>query len=409
MGKKILILTVVAGGGHNSAAKSVTTRIKEMEPDADIQVIDILKTYSVRDFYITKYGYATLIGKLPFIYAAGYWLSNHGLFKNFYASAPLRIARNIAPKLYKMINETKPDVIYCTHFYPAMALSLLRQAYVVPPVVITSSLDYAVEPFFDKARNVDYITIANEEFIPGRLHSGYTLEQIKVTGIPTQDKFYTEPNKLKLRKELGLDPNKFTVLIMFGGGEWAGTYKIYKELIKAYKKELQVIVINGSNKKTFNKIEKLETPSNIKLLNIGYTTEVEKYMGASDIALTKAGGLSTTEMVNIGLPMLISTKVYGQEERNMDFMVAHGVALSFKNTHDLAEKIDIAMTIKDLFVSKFPLIRKRGADNIANLILEQPTPKYDDEYIASLNYKKMKRHMQILRDETIHITSKKIV
>ena len=55
MSKKILVLTVVAGGGHNSAAKSVTTRIKEMEPDAEIQVVDILKTYSVRDFYITKY------------------------------------------------------------------------------------------------------------------------------------------------------------------------------------------------------------------------------------------------------------------------------------------------------------------------------------------------------------------
>jgi processive 1,2-diacylglycerol beta-glucosyltransferase len=308
-----------------------------------------------------------------------------------------------------MINETKPDVIYCTHFYPAMALSLLRQAYKVPPVVIASSLDYAVEPFFDKARNIDYITIANEEFIPGRLHSGYKLEQIKVTGIPTLDKFYEKHNKAKIRKELGLDTNKFTILIMFGGGEWAGTYKIYKELVKAYKKDIQVIVINGSNKKTFNKINKLETPSNIKLLNIGYTTEVEKYMWASDIALTKAGGLSTTEMVNIGLPMLISTKVYGQEERNMDFMVAHGVALSFKNTHDLSEKIDIAMEIKDLFVSKFPLIRKKGADNIASLILNQEVPEYDDNYIASLDYKKMKRHMKILLDETIHITSKKLV
>ena len=132
-------------------------------------------------------------------------------------------------------------------------------------------------------------------------------------------------------------------------------------------------------------------------------------MGASDIALTKAGGLSTTEMVNIRLPMLISTKVYGQEKRNMDFMVSHGVALSFKNSKDLAEKIDIAMTVKDLFISKFPLIRKRGADNIAELILNQEVPTYDDEYIKSLDYKKMKKHMQILLDELIHITSKKIM
>ena len=67
------------------------------------------------------------------------------------------------------------------------------------------------------------------------------------------------------------------------------------------------------------------------------------------------------------------------------------------------------MEIKDLFISKFPLIRKRGADNIAELILNQSVPKYDKKYIASLDYNKMKRHMKILLDETIHITSKKIV
>ena len=409
MAKKILVLSVVCGGGHFSAARSVTARIKELNPDAEVEVVDILKTYSLSDFYITKYGYAALIGHLPFIYAMGYWLSNHGLFKNLYAAAPLRIARNIAPKLYKMINETKPDVIYCTHFYPAMALSLLRQAYIVPPVVIASSLDYAVEPFFDKVRNIDYLTIANEEFIPGRLHSGFTLEQIKVTGIPTSERFYHEPNKLDARKKLGLEPNIFTVLIMFGGGEWAGTYNIYKELVKDYTKEIQIIVINGNNQKTFSKIERCQKPDNVHLLNVGFTSEVELYMAASDIALTKAGGLSTTEMVNSELPMLISTKVYGQEKRNMDFMVTHGVALSFKNAKDLHEKIDIAMTVQGLFKSKFPLIKKRGADNIAKLILEQETPQYDDEYIASLDYRKMKKHMKILLGELIHITSKKIM
>ena len=80
-----------------------------------------------------------------------------------------------------------------------------------------------------------------------------------------------------------------------------------------------------------------------------------------------------------------------------------------KEFMDLAEKIDIAMTVKDLFISKFPLIRKRGADNIAELILKQEVPTYDDEYIKSLDYKKMKKHMQILLDELIHITSKKIM
>ena len=170
-----------------------------------------------------------------------------------------------------------------------------------------------------------------------------------------------------------------------------------------------MIVINGNNKKTYQKIERLPVPNNIHLLNVGFTKEVELYMAASDIALTKAGGLSTTEMVNIGLPMLISTKVYGQEKRNLEFMISHGVALSFKNSKDLHEKIDIAMEVKDLFEAKFPLIRKPGAANIANLIMNQDNPIYDDKYISSLDYEKMKKHMKILLDEVIHITSKKIM
>ena len=406
MTKKILVLTVLCGGGHNAAAKAVTKKIKELNPDAEIEVVDMLKKYSIKDFYILKYGYSTLIGKLPFIYSIGYWLSNHGLYKNYYASGPLSLARKIAPRLYEDINKSKPDVIYCTHFLPAIAFSLLRQAYKVPPVVIASSLDYAVEPFFDKARNIDYLTIPNELFIPGRLHSGYSLEQIKVTGIPTQEKFYAQYNKKELRKELGLDPETNTILIMFGGGEWGGTYKIYKQLIKAYKEKLQVIIINGSNKNTYDKIAKLKTPNNITLLNVGYTNEVEKYMGASDLALTKAGGLSTTEMVNMNLPMLISTKVYGQEKRNLNFMVYHGVALPFKSFRDLHEKIITALKIKGHFQANFPLIKKKGAENITNLILNQPEAVYDDEYISTLNYKKMKKHMKILLDEKIHITSK---
>lgn len=408
MAKKILILTVVAGGGHTSAANSVTTRIKELEPDAEVEIVDVLKTYSTYQYYTLKYGYSILIGKLPFIYSSGYWLSNHGIFKNLYATGPLKVARTIAPKLYQRINETKPDVIYCTHFYPAIMISLLRLVgYKVPPVTITSECDYAVEPFYDKARNVDYITIADDIFIPGLIHGGYKLEQIKVTGIPTQSKFYIKPDKKEFRKELGLDPNIFTVTVMFGGGEWAGTYKIYKNLIKAYKKQLQVIVINGTNKKTFKKLSRVKNPPNIKLLNVGYTKEVEKYMGASDLALTKAGGLSTTEMVNIGLPMLIFDKVYGQEYRNKEYMRYHGVALQFKNARDLAEKIDVMIELKEMFNNKFEAIRKHGADNIANLILSQPKPEYDDAYIASLDYSTIKKQLPKRLDELIHFTSKK--
>ena len=396
---KVLILTVLAGGGHYSAGRSVKTKLEEADPNIEIKTIDVLKEYSEVNYILTAKGYAAIIGKTPLLYSTGYYLSGTKAFKDISSIIPQSVSLDVVPKLYKEINEYQPDVIYCTHFYAGIALSLIRRSFNIPAKVILSSLDYDVEPFFEKATNVDYLTIANEGFVPKRIMTGYKLEQIKVTGIPTLEKFYHPFDKIEARRKLGLKEDVYTVLIMFGGGEWSGADKIYAKLVNNYHDEIQVIVINGNSKKSFDNVANYPISDNVHLLNVGFTSEVELYMSASDIALTKAGGLSTTEMVNIGLPMLISSHVYGQENANRHFLMNNGVALSFSSGKDLARKIEMAKGLDQYFKDNFPKVRKFGAENIAKLILEQKEVQYDNEYISSIDYDALKKDIILLHQK----------
>ena len=214
-----------------------------------------------------------------------------------------------------------------------------------------------------------------------------------VSGIPVNEKFYVEKDKKEAKEELGLNPNVFTIMIMFGGGHWAGGFKIFKELIEIVQnRNVQIIMINGRNKEGFNKVAKMHFPDNIKVINVGFTNQVDLYMSASDIMLNKAGGSSCTEIINKKLPMIVTEILPAQEKHNLKFLKEKGIVKSFKNKKELKEIIFDLMDHKDHYdtmVANTLLLRRNGIDILANLILSQPNAIYNDEYISNINYKKV--------------------
>ena len=108
-----------------------------------------------------------------------------------------------------------------------------------------------------------------DNMVEENLKNGFKQDQLLVTGIPIGEHFATPLDKIETRKKLGIKEDLFTILIMFGGGEWSGITSLFKELMKSYTEEAQIIIINGRNEDSFNKIEKLETPENINVVNVG--------------------------------------------------------------------------------------------------------------------------------------------
>ena len=405
--KKVLILTVTAGFGHNSVARSINNRLlNATDEEYQVEVIEVLKEYGKPFYYwINKEGYSLSMALIPWFYEMGFFYSKMNVEENKTSGAHHHAALSCIAKLLKKVNEYKPDVIYCSHFIPAIALSDARLLYKVPAKVIMSELDYYNTPFFEAALNVDYFTLPHEDLVEENIKNGFRKEQLLVTGIPIGEKFEKKVGKKTARRKLKIETDMLTILVMFGGGEWSGITKLFKELVKNMDEKVQIIIINGRNEESYNEIAKLEVPENIKVVNVGFVDNIQDYMAASDIAVTKAGGLSVTEMIATELPLIISEKVYGQENENMHFLISKGLATSFSDAEDLVFKIKEVKQNYDYYVTNLRSFKRNAIEDIYNLINSQPKAVYDDEYIATINYDEVKdkiktalRHKKYISD-----------
>ena len=402
--KKVLILTVSAGNGHNAIAKALKQKLMQEDEHNIVEVVDILKSYSSKFyFWETRKGYALAIGLLPKIYDRCYKKCKITAPKNRFKNFAQKASSSVCCGLLKKIYDFKPDVIYCSHFYAALAISDLRLCYNIPSKVIVSSLDYVNSPYWEGATGVDFFTLPHKAFMEENIKNGFKESQLVVTGIPVDEKFYLTQDKKLAKKQLGLDENTFTAIIMFGGGEWDGAFRIFKMLVSSCQNEkIQIIVCNGRNKKSFKKVEQTKVPENIKVVNLGFSNDIHKYMAAADIAVTKAGGVSVTEMINSQVPILITHKVYGQEFFNMEFLVKCGVAAVLKNEQELfslVKKYQNKEVVKQ-YEKNVKELRKNAIVDIKELILSQSNAKFDQSYIDSIDYstvlKNVRKQMKIM-------------
>ena len=107
---------------------------------------------------------------------------------------------------------------------------------------------------------------------------------------------------------------------------------------------VQAVIVCGRNEELKKRVERqvADLPSDclVRLIPIGFTTEMDSYMSASDIVLGKPGGLTTSEALAKGLAMVIVNPIRGQEERNADHLLEEGVAIRCNNLPVLAFKLD---------------------------------------------------------------------
>lgn len=379
---KILILTVTAGNGHNACARSMKNKLESLS-DAEVKVVDILKEYSNKtNTWVADRGYCLSVARFQPLYNAFY--------EKYYKRAPWKryscpsqdTVLSLVTGLLNEILTFKPDVIYSTHFYGAMALTDIKLCYDLPCTTIVSNLDYVNSPFWEACVGVDYFAIPNEDFIDECVYEGFDKSQLLPLGLPVDERTLEVKDKAEERRRFGLEENVFTVMLMFGGGYWSGGLRIFKRLVKALKgRKAQIIVINGKNEKGYKKISEMHFDENLKVLNVGFTSEVPSYMSCADVLINKFGGTSCTEALNKRLPMLITEKIAAQERHNLVYMRKKGVVLSFKNGKELEEKIlhlmDDPDTLKRMSAAIEPLVKPAISD-LAKFILSRPESNYDD-------------------------------
>jgi processive 1,2-diacylglycerol beta-glucosyltransferase len=168
-------------------------------------------------------------------------------------------------------------------------------------------------------------------------------DRITVSGIPIDPIFAQAKDKRALRSKLGLRPDRTTILLS-AGGYGIGKLDMLLTALLRLKHPTQVIAVCGHNKELHRSLlaRRAEIPSGsrVSLHVVGYTTEMDEFMGASDLVVGKPGGLTTSEALAKGLVFVVVNPIPGQEERNSDHLLEAGAAIRCNNLPTLAYKID---------------------------------------------------------------------
>ena len=161
---------------------------------------------------------------------------------------------------------------------------------------------------------------------------------VHVTGIPVMPVFGQPISRAECAAELGLDPARPTIALMAGSAGVTGIDNLVDRLLPIDER-LQVIALAGRNESLLASLRRRAERFPGRLVASGFTTTIERLMAASDVVVTKSGGLTTSECLAMGLPMIVVSPIPGQEERNALFLLEHGAALQADDASALAFRI----------------------------------------------------------------------
>lgn len=321
----VMVLSVSAGAGHVRAAEAICDSIHAMHPQAAVRHIDVMDfaSFPLRKTYTSLY--LAVINRFPALWRQIYQRTDcarsNGLFER------LRRAMEQAgvARLLREIERVGPDAIICTHFLPADILARLRRNGRLRCPVWVQVTDFDLHRMWVH-KGIDGYFAGNEEVAYRLRDKGVAPGAVRVTGIPVMAEFGQAANRAACASELGIDPARVTLLLM-GGGAGLGKLDQLAERLLQLDRDFQLIVMAGRNAAMLARLRLLEKRFPGRLIAKGYTGKVAQLMACSDVAITKPGGLTVSECLAMGLPMILYQPVPGQEERNADYLLEQGVAL----------------------------------------------------------------------------------
>lgn len=344
---RVLIFSAATGGGHLRTAQALEQYMNHHVVDAQVKVVDAFKEVNYVYDKIVCGGYHFVATKTPALFGRMYHRTND--------NSPLsklvpKINCVLGKRLLSLINEFHPDVIVTTHPFVTEMISHLKGNGLVAAKQLVIMTDYAPHKTWIAA-NVDGYIVANEDMVNPMVQDlGVEPEKIHPFGIPILEVFFQQQPKEVLRKEMGLAPDKTTVLLMAGSFGVKNIVQIYRDIIRI-PLDFQMIVITGKNQHLYNTLKTTTKLSPQKTKLVMFTQKVEQYMQASNIIITKPGGLTITEAIASNLPMLVFDSIPGQEEDNADFLELHGMAKRIKKQESCAEALKKMIKDKMLLVS----------------------------------------------------------
>ncbi|MBU0683975.1 MAG: hypothetical protein KJ864_06790, partial [Candidatus Omnitrophica bacterium] len=328
MKKRILIFYISKFSGHFHAARAIEKGLMSVMESVKIEKINAFSyTNPILEKIINK-AYTEVIKKKPEIWGNMY--DNPEVMKKTQKARSALHHFNLA-KIKKLLELHNPDVVFCTQAFPCGMVADYKRLCGKNIPLIGILTDHAPHSYwlFDE---VNYYVVPFSETADILKKKGVSPDKIKVYGIPIDLKFSVLQEKLQIKKALGFRDDKNVVLLM-GGSQGLGAMETVANVLLNHKKrDYQLIVVTGSNRKLYNRLKRMKIIERDKdVFVLPYVDNINDLMDAADIIITKAGGMTVAETLAKRLPMLIVDPIPGHERMNTDFLTAKGAAIEVKD------------------------------------------------------------------------------
>lgn len=375
--KRVLFLSVSAGSGHVRAAEALRSCVSLTTQNVTAIHHDVMQfvPWYMRLIYVDLYIF--LIRSAPGLWGYIYRLTNNIQANSLFNRLRRWLERQSCRHFINSILACDPHIIVCTHFLPAEILSHLIASGRVKCPVWVQVTDFDLHRIWIQKHMAGYF-VANEEIAALMHQEGMTMDTVHVTGIPIMPAFSMPLERASCAQTWHIDPNVTTLLLMGGGAGIGQLNDLAKQLLELQTDlqiDFQIIVIAGNNQSLLSELQTLATQYEGRLKPVGYTQQVERLMACSDLVITKSGGLTVSECLAMGLPMIVISSLPGQEERNANYVLEHGAALKALDFDALTYRIRHLLThpekLAAMRIQAKALGRPAAAQAVIDIIMKE--------------------------------------
>jgi processive 1,2-diacylglycerol beta-glucosyltransferase len=313
---KLLILPVPAGGGHTAAARAIAEAASARGAEVEVEDALALTPPWFARAYVDAHLRST--EHTPAFYGYGYAAldQRHALVDGVRGA----FDRAVGARLTRFANARGADVIVSTHFFPLEVLGHARNVGALHAPLIGVVTDYAAHAFWAEP-GVDRFCTAAGRAARDLVRHGVSPDTVVATGIPIRPAFGAVPDLTLPAAGAPLE-----VLITSGGFGVGPMLAILRSF--AGIADVHLTVICGDNPGRVEQARRAAREAGVSAEVLGFERDMPRRMAAAHVIVGKPGGLTTSESLAAGRPMVLVGACPGQERMNQAWMVDQGVAIA---------------------------------------------------------------------------------
>nr|WP_198286444.1 glycosyltransferase [Paenibacillus sp. Aloe-11] len=351
--KRVLLLSEGFGAGHTQAAYALSSSLRKLSPNVQTRVLELGSFLNPRMAPLIITAYKKTVVSQPRLVGLVY---RHQYKKSLNRLTTLALHRLFYTQTRNILRQLRPDLVVCTHPIPSAVISRLKRLGLHVPLC-TVITDYDAHGTWISPE-VDRYFVSTPEVMRKLRARGVPVSKIQVTGIPVHPNFWEHPGHDEIREQFGLKPIP-TVLVMGGGWGLMNDEVIHRSLTE-WRENIQFIFCLGHNDKMRRKMQ-LDPRFNHSNIHIfGFTREIDKLMEVSNLLITKPGGMTCTEGLAKGIPMLFHKPLPGQEEENCQYFTAQGFG-------EPITSLDVVVKWMNRLLHDFPEIVRKRQEHVHNV------------------------------------------